>query len=517
MFTVRILDKKGTKVLEKRTLDGITAQSTGYEYGGAIAGAIEEYVRTCQAVLTEVEDPDGHVIHKLAVVPKAGTVMVTENGAGTLPLSYHFRQNETKLPEKYLIMVNPDKNNNKFYRMIDLGNHIWGAFYGRIGEKQGERVYSDHITKPYEYPDYMYSIKLLEKLVKGYKDKTECHKTGSVKKHKTFEFSNISEPMVAELVSRLMLFARKTIEQNYTVTSEAVTLLMIKEAKKELDSLRTVKTLKCFNSHLLELMHIIPRRINGYGTSGVAAAMAHSIDEFADIIIREESLLDVMEGQVIVDEKRKCNKTESVDILGALDIEIFVANQEQVLDVKKHLNDSLKPRLVSVYRVVNKRTQAAFDTYLKAQENTGNQVAVRQFWHGSLNENWMSILQKGLVLNPDAAITGKMFGQGIYFAPSAMKSWGYTSASDAKWRKGNSGRITNTAFMALYATVYGKPLELYSHSGTWLNYNYQHLHREHPDCSCVHAKASKGMLHNDEVIFYREDQMTINYICEFAA
>lgn len=515
MFTVIILDKKGTKVLEKRPLDGITEQSTGYEYGSAIAGAIEEYVRTCQAVLAQVEDPDGHVIHKIAVVTKAGSVMVTENGACTLPLTYQFRQNETKLPEKYLIMVNPDRNNNKFYRMVDLGNHTWNAFYGRIGENQGESVYSGHVTKPYEYPDYMYSIKLQEKLLKGYKDKTECHKTGSVKKNNSVEFCNISEPVVADLVARLMQFARKTIEQNYTVASVDVTLQMVKEAKKELEALRTVKTLKCFNDHLLELMHIIPRRIDGYGAGGVAAAMAHSIDKFVDIILREESLLDIMEGQVNVDEKRKSNKTEPVDILEALGIEIHIASQEQVLDAKKHLNDFLKPRLTGVYRVINMRTQKAFDNYLKLQEKAGNITAVRQFWHGSRNENWISILQKGLVLNPDAIITGKMFGNGIYFAPSAAKSWGYTSVG--KWARGELNQVTHSVFMALYATAYGKPLELYSRSGTWRNYNYQHLHSEHPDCSCIHAKASKGMLYNDEVIFYREDQMTINYICEFAA
>lgn len=517
MFTVRILDKKGTKILETKMLTGITAQSTGYEYGSAISGAIEWYVRDCQAVLAEVKDPDGHVIHRLAVVPKAGAVMVTENGADTLPLTYQFRQNETKLPERYLIMVNPDKNNNKFYRMVDLGNHTWGAFYGRIGEKQGESAYSDHVTKPYEYPDYMYAIKYQEKILKGYKDKTECHKTGSVQVHNVVEFSNISEPIVAELVRRLMQYAKQTIEQNYTVTSKDVTLQMVKEAKKELDALRTVKTLKSFNDHLLELMHIIPRRIDGYGMRGVAAAMAHNTDDFAEIILREESLLDVMEGQVNVDEKRKHNKAQSVDILEALDIEIHVATPEQVRDVKKHLNDSLKPKLVSVYRVINKRTQAAFEAFLQLQEKEGNKVAVRQFWHGSRNENWMSILQKGLVLNPDAIITGKMFGQGIYFAPSAMKSWGYTSAPDAVWTRRNAGRTTHTAFMALYATAYGKPYELYRHTGIWQHYNYQCLQREHPDCSCVHAKASKGMLYNDEVIFYREDQMTINYICEFAA
>ncbi|ANU44662.1 hypothetical protein ADH76_03140 [Enterocloster clostridioformis] len=135
--------------------------------------------------------------------------------------------------------------------------------------------------------------------------------------------------------------------------------------------------------------------------SGVAAAMAHDTDEFAEIILREESLLDIMEGQVNVDEKRKCNKTKPVDILKALDIEIHVATPDQVQD-----------------------------------------------------------------LNPDAIITGKMFGQGIYFAPSAMKSWGYTSAPDEVWTRRNAGRTTHTAFMALYATAYGKPYELYSHTAT---------------------------------------------------
>ena len=98
--------------------------------------------------------------------------MVTENGAGTKPLSFRFAVNTVPLPEKYLIMVNPEHNNNKFYRMADFGGGKWGAFYGRIGEGQGESVYSQHVKRPHEYPDYMYGIKLLEKLLKGYKDKS---------------------------------------------------------------------------------------------------------------------------------------------------------------------------------------------------------------------------------------------------------------------------------------------------------------------------------------------------------
>lgn len=513
MFKIAIYPKTGPTE-KPHELIGITDNSTGYEYGAAIAKEIEPYVKDRVAATVEVKDPDNRTIHILAIVPKGGTVMVTENGgANCLPLTYRFRVNTERLPEKYLIMVNPEKNNNKFYRMVDLGNHTWGAFYGRVGEKQGESVYSNHVAKPYEYPDYMYSIKLQEKLLKGYKDKTSCHKTGEIHSPKPAEFIGIGDKKVAELIEKLMQYAKKTIHQNYTVTSNDVTVEMIKEAHAEIKALRSVKTLKTFNAHLLELLHIIPRRIDGYGAGGVASVMAQDTGDFPRIILREESLLDVMEGQVNVNEGRKKNKDKPMDILEAMGIEIYVARPDQIEKVKRHLSANLQPNLLGVYRVINKRTQATFDAYLETQKKEDKNVNVKQFWHGSRNENWISILQKGLVLNPDAKITGKMFGQGIYFAPSSMKSWGYTSSPSAIWNKEHS----NTAFMALYATAYGKPYEVFSHNRNWYDYTYKKLQAEHPGCSCVHAKADNGMLKNDEVIFYREDQMTINYICEFAA
>jgi len=39
------------------------------------------------------------------------------------------------------------------------------------------------------------------------------------------------------------------------------------------------------------------------------------------------------------------------------------------------------------------------------------------FFHGSRNENWWNIIKNGLQLNPNAKITGKMLGHGIYLAP----------------------------------------------------------------------------------------------------
>jgi hypothetical protein len=40
------------------------------------------------------------------------------------------------------------------------------------------------------------------------------------------------------------------------------------------------------------------------------------------------------------------------------------------------------------------------------------------------------------------------------------------------------------------------------------------LQKKNPKCNCLHAKADKGMLRNDEIVFYRNDQMTIKYLIE---
>ena len=166
----------------------------------------------------------------------------------------------------------------------------------------------------------------------------------------------------------------------------------------------------------------------------------------------------------------------------------------------KHLNTELQDRVANVYGVINPKQKERFDKYLK--EN--NITKIKQFWHGSCNENWLSILNNGLLLHPNAVITGKMFGNGIYFAPSAQKSWNYTSYRNAYYTRGSS----DTAFMALYATAYGNPLDC------TCAHSYTKKELDMDNKNCVHAHAG-SQLRNDEIIFYDEAAMVINYIVEF--
>ena len=46
------------------------------------------------------------------------------------------------------------------------------------------------------------------------------------------------------------------------------------------------------------------------------------------------------------------------------------------------------------------------------------------------------------------------------------------------------------------------------------NLDYNKLQQFKPCANCLHAHADKGMLRNDEVVVYKEDQITIRYLIE---
>ena len=166
----------------------------------------------------------------------------------------------------------------------------------------------------------------------------------------------------------------------------------------------------------------------------------------------------------------------------------------------KKLSNQLKPKVKNIYRIIDKPQKQRFDNYCQNH----NIQKIKMLWHGSRNENMFSIISTRLKLRPNARITGKMFGQGIYFAPSSMKNFNYTSYRGTTWGNGSS----DTAYMALYATAYGEPLNV-TQSRSYTQAELNLLHK-----NCVHAHAG-AQLRNDEIVFYNEDAMLLMYLVEF--
>lgn len=387
----------------------------------------------------------------------------------------------------YLLKVEVGANNNKFYKMIPEGD-TFRVEYGRVGANPQTDT----------YPIDRWDKQLRSKLKKGYIDQT--HLVAEIVSVKKSEYSDIQDKYIKSIVDRLQVMAKQSIEDNYTISSAKVTQAMIDEAQTLLNIISKDKTIDKFNEHLLNLFRVIPRKMKK-----VSENLANSKDDFAKIVQNEQDLLDTMRGQVvqnnvIENDDQKKNQT----ILDAMGLEFSRVSDDEINVIKKYLS-SISDKFHQAWKVVNHRTQKKFDIFVKSNGITSRKL----LWHGSRNENWWSIVNSGLVLRPNAIITGKMFGDGIYFAPKAQKSLGYTSLSGSYWANGNS----NSAFMSLYDVAYGKPYNVYSFENKYRSFDYEKLQRELNGANCLHAHEG-NMLRNDEIVVYKEEQLTIKYLVE---
>ncbi len=396
----------------------------------------------------------------------------------------------------YLIMTTA-ANNNKYYNLFPEGDKV-RVEYGRIDSTK---------TTTY-YPLSKFETQVKSKIKKGYVDVTDLKKD-LIQEISTVNtespYKEIENAAVRVIVEKLQNLARETIQKNYTVKASAVTQDMVDAAQKIIDTLaNSCSTVEEFNDNLLKLFTVIPRKMGN-----VRGYLANKVEDFAQIISKEQDLLDVMRGQIYV--KPENEPVETVEkkqqtILEELGLEMEEATADDVALIKTLMNESAS-KFRKAWKVKNLKTQERFDKFVAENDIKDT----RLLFHGSRSENWFSIIKTGLVLRPtNAVITGKMWGYGIYFAPKCQKSIGYTSLSGSYWAHGGS----NVAYMALFEVAYGTPYDTYSFDSKYYSLDYNKLQQLCPGANCVHAHADRGMLRNDEIIVYKEEQLTIKYLIE---
>ncbi len=400
-----------------------------------------------------------------------------------------------------LICVTGD-NNNKFYNMEEQADGTFHAKYGRVGGRETVEVY------PMSKWDTIYRKKT-DRKDKPYRDVTELFvETKTSATHK-----EISSSIIRRLIGDLQKFAKQSVADNYTVSSAAVTEKQVDQAQVIIDRLAGLthegESIKAINQLLIDLYSTIPRKLKHVkehlvqnGTNTIINR--GNIDFLKSVITLEQQTLDVMCGQV---QTPISEDDERSTILESLGLEAFEIDDEEKANIIKHLGDSSQ-HFKSAIRLVNERTQGAFEnTISQATDKTK-----KLFWHGSRNENWFNIVNTGLLIRPSNAIsTGAMFNEGIYFAPKARKSIGYTSLEHSYWARGNA----KTSFLAVYNVHIGNPLHL--RSGDSFNHatNYNWLHKQ--GYNSVWAHEGHSHLRNDEVIVYSKEQCTIKYLVEIKA
>ena len=405
----------------------------------------------------------------------------------------------------YLVQVNAINNNNKFYEIIENDDDTVSVKYGRVG--------GTVMTKDYSHTKNFWMLKS-EKEAKGYEDRTALHSNidRSQTVSKELSFKPVENKDVQELLDLLITSSREFMQKNYKVSSEEITQKMIDEAQRDIDSLSriepgTLNSLYYFNSKLEELFTDIPRKMGR-----VADYLAHTEADFSRILQREQDMLDNVKGLLVQTQLKDNEQKQERTVLEAYGLDIRPVTFKEEDEITTHLGRDyngllVEDRFVRGFVVENHKTRNAYEQYKR--ENKVSSKDVRLFYHGSKVENWYSIAKAGLSLNPNARTTGKMFGQGLYFAPESRKALNYMDVKGSHWNDGTR----ETGYCAVYAVALGKCYEPNYVLGS--SFKEKDLPKGYNSVFASKNNQALG-LKNDEYIVYSEKACTIKYLLEMS-
>lgn len=406
------------------------------------------------------------------------------------------------LKKVFLIKIEPNNNNNKFYNMSELGDGNFKAEYGRVGNNPAVEIY------PMSKWDKKYKEKLSER--KGYKDKTylfESELPASDSAPQVATASKITDKKVESLIIDLQKYASVSVAKDYIISSEKVTQKMIDEAQVIINGISAELKLKQatapINKMLIDLFQVIPRKMKDVKSHILSGDYIDDLPAVQKLIALEQETLDVMNGQVLLNSKSN-QTTDHKNILDIFGLKIEPASDKDIARIKKMMG-SRHYQFRNAFAVINEKTQKRFDNHHTSAKNKKSEL----FWHGSRNENWWNIINTGLVLRPtNAVITGKMYGHGIYFANLYKKSLGYTSLDGSYWSSGRS----NKAYLSLLDVHVGNQLVIKNHDYWCKSLDYKGL-KQKGDYDSVYAPGGYDLI-NDEFIVYQEQQTTTKFLVE---
>lgn len=408
----------------------------------------------------------------------------------------------------YLIQVNAVNNNNKFYEITENDDSTVSVKYGRVGGKV--------MSKDYGYQKNFWSLKE-EKEAKGYEDRTALHMERQKESAGAIEaksFEPVEDEVVQELLDLLITSSREFMQKNYTVKPTEITPKMVQEAENDLDALNRIalnpdtnNALYAFNEKLQELFTDIPRSMGR-----VADYLAKTEADFDKILQREMEMLDNVKG-AIVQTKAPQIAGKGQTVLEAYNLSIRPVTYKEEDQITTHLGRDydgrqVENRYVKGFAVENNQTRKAYEEYKKEHHISSKNV--RLFYHGSKVENFYSIVKTGLSLNPNATVTGKMFGQGLYFAPECRKSLNYMDVRGSHW---NSGK-RDTGLCAVYSVALGKCYEPNRILGS--NFRKEDLPKGADSVFASKHNPHLG-LKNDEYIVFDQNACTIKYLLEMSS
>lgn len=250
-------------------------------------------------------------------------------------------------------------------------------------------------------------------------------------------------------------------------------------------------------------MEIIPQNVGRHKNSRFGV-----VDVFPDMqaVQKQLGILDALDASLqkvltttaptTTDSAKQEDKVFSVKLHLVSDKSLFdrISKKFQSTLNRGHTSSSLK--LKRVFTVEIEHMKHAFD---KKAPNVGN---IMELWHGTRTANLLSILKGGLIIPKSGAahVTGRMFGDGVYFSDQSTKSLNY---SQGYWSRGSG--YDNNCYMFLADVAMGKYFVPKTSGRDFPRQGYD----------STFAKAGESSVMNNEMIVYGLNQCNLTFLCEF--
>lgn len=418
----------------------------------------------------------------------------------------------TIVKEARFILTSLENNNNKFWNIRLLDDNTCETQWGRVGENGQSKIMTSA-------SEVFFNSKCREKESKGYRPQKTLNNGVGAKSMGNEKLADVAKdqivtnsPETLALVSYLAKANVHSILQATTmqydvsqgtfstplgiVTAEAIT-----EARALLiDISQYVHAQdygnRCLMQNLNDYLMLVPQNI-GRGRPDPRVLYPN-----LEAVQSQNNILDSLEASLQVVLSTPKNAEE------AAPQKLFEAKLSRVADVKEidRIRSKYHATLQNMHACAHLDVKRVFAVEVGAMhrnfEAEGRQVGnIQELWHGTKESNLLSILKSGFFIPPTNApyVTGRMFGNGVYFSDQSTKSLNYAYGYWDSKRQDN-------CFMFLCDVAMGK-----SHTPAGPASNLPV-----PGTDSTFAVGGKSGVANNEMIVYKTHQIDPRFLIEFS-
>ena len=425
----------------------------------------------------------------------------------------------TLIRERRFIKSDVANNNNKFWYIKQYDDNSVVTENGRVGDSA--QVHPKSFTSK-DAADKFFDGKIREKTGdrKGY---TELKVViGAVTESKTvanhsltdiaLKQINTNNSVTQKLIRYLSqknihnIVSATTIEYDeskgtFTTPCGIVTQEGIDSARELLDILSPyVQTGKFhdkkFVDALQQYIQIVPRKT-------ARKLVSEDIIPNMEALNKESQILDALTASLQQVISTPATTKDTPEAPKVFSVTVDVVEDKKIIDhIKDFYSQTRNQRHTSANLKVKTVYAVKIDHMHDAFEKKGRKVGnIMELWHGTRVENVLSILKGGLIVPKSNAghVTGRLFGDGIYFSDQSTKSLNY---SQGYWGHGSTD---NNCFMFLADVAMGKVCVP--------KYNQQTIPSGYDS---FWAKPNVSGVMNNEMIIPSVAQCTLKYLVEFS-